>query len=136
MRDFIVDALAEIDLVSADLQSAECIGNPVKELLVRYLQGRKDGLESVLEFLNTPADPENPETETLESESESESSDTLVKFPVKIKEILSVSDDLIGELESIEERLSAKQKKLVKDWVQTTREFQDEFALAFGDKLS
>lgn len=134
MRDFIVDALAEIDLVSADLQSAECIGNPVKELLVRYLQGRKDGLESVLEFLNTPVDPENPETETLETESES--SDTLVKFPVKIKEILSVSDDLIGELESIEERLSAKQKKLVKDWVQTTREFQDEFALAFGDKLS
>lgn len=134
MRDFIVDALAEIDLVSADLQSAECIGNPVKELLVRYLQGRKDGLESVLEFLNTPADPENPETENPETESES--SDTLVKFPVKIKEILSVSDDLIGELESIEERLSAKQKKLVKDWVQTTREFQDEFALAFGDKLS
>ena len=137
MRDFIVDALSEIDLVSADLQSAECIGNPVKELLVRYLQGRKDGLESVLEFLNTPADPENPETETLETlESESDSPDTLVKFPVKIKEILSVSDDLIGELESIEERLSAKQKKLVKDWVQTTREFQDEFALAFGDKLS
>ena len=137
MRDFIVDALAEIDLVSADLQSAECIGNPVKELLVRYLQGRKDGLESVLEFLNTPAEPENPETETLETlESESENPDTLVKFPVKIKEILSVSDDLIGELESIEERLSAKQKKLVKDWVQTTREFQDEFALAFGDKLS
>lgn len=134
MRDFIVDALAEIDLVSADLQSAECIGNPVKELLVRYLQGRKDGLESVLEFLNTPADPENPETETLETESDSP--ETLVKFPVKIKEILSVSDELIGELESIEERLSAKQKKLVKDWVQTTREFQDEFALAFGDKLS
>lgn len=134
MRDFIVDALAEIDLVSADLQSAECIGNPVKELLVRYLQGRKDGLESVLEFLNTPPDPENPEIETLETESDSP--DTLVKFPVKIKEILSVSDDLIGELESIEERLSAKQKKLVKDWVQTTREFQDEFALAFGDKLS
>ena len=134
MRDFIVDALAEIDLVSADLQSAECIGNPVKELLVRYLQGRKDGLESVLEFLNTPPDPENPETETLETESDSP--DTLVKFPVKIKEILSVSDDLIGELESIEERLSAKQKKLVKDWVQTIREFQDEFALAFGDKLS
>lgn len=134
MKDFIVDALSEIDLVSADLQSAECIGNPVKELLVRYLQGRKDGLESVLEFLNTPADPENPETENPETESES--SDTLVKFPVKIKEILSVSDDLIGELESIEERLSAKQKKLVKDWVQTTREFQDEFALAFGDKLS
>lgn len=134
MRDFIVDALAEIDLVSADLQSAECIGNPVKELLVRYLQGRKDGLESVLEFLNTPPDPENPETETLETESETP--ETLVKFPVKIKEILSVSDDLIGELESIEERLSAKQKKLVKDWVQTTREFQDEFALAFGDKLS
>lgn len=134
MKDFIVDALSEIDLVSADLQSAECIGNPVKELLVRYLQGRKDGLESVLEFLNTPADPENPETETLETESDSP--DTLVKFPVKIKEILSVSDDLIGELESIEERLSAKQKKLVKDWVQTTREFQDEFALAFGDKLS
>lgn len=134
MRDFIVDALAEIDLVSADLQSAECIGNPVKELLVRYLQGRKDGLESVLEFLNTPADPENPETENPETESENP--DTLVKFPVKIKEILRVSDDLIGELESIEERLSAKQKKLVKDWVQTTREFQDEFALAFGDKLS
>lgn len=134
MRDFIVDALAEIDLVSADLQSAECIGNPVKELLVRYLQGRKDGLESVLEFLNTPPDPENPETENPETESDSP--DTLVKFPVKIKEILSVSDDLIGELESIEERLSAKQKKLVKDWVQTTREFQDEFALAFGDKLS
>lgn len=134
MKDFIVDALAEIDLVSADLQSAECIGNPVKELLVRYLQGRKDGLESVLEFLNTPADPENPETETLETESDSP--DTLVKFPVKIKEILSVSDDLIGELESIEERLSAKQKKLVKDWVQTTREFQYEFPLAFGDKLS
>lgn len=134
MRDFIVDALAEIDLVSADLQSAECIGNPVKELLVRYLQGRKDGLESVLEFLNTPADPENPETENPETESENP--DTLVKFPVKIKEILRVSDDLIGELESIEERLSAKQKKLVKDWVQTTREFQDEFALAFGDNLS
>ena len=134
MRDFIVDALSEIDLVSADLQSAECIGNPVKELLVRYLQGRKDGLESVLEFLNTPAEPETLETENPETESES--SDTLVKFPVKIKEILSVSDDLIGELESIEERLSAKQKKLVKDWVQTTREFQDEFALAFGDKLS
>ena len=90
-----------------------------------------------MEFLNTPAEPENPETETLETlESESENQDTLVKFPVKIKEILSVSDDLIGELESIEERLSAKQKKLVKDWVQTTREFQDEFALAFGDKLS
>ena len=136
MRDFIVDALSEIDLVSADLQSAECIGNPVKELLVRYLQGRKDGLESVLEFLNTPAEPENPEIENPETESESENPDTLVKFPVKIKEILSVSDDLIGELESIEERLSAKQKKLVKDWVQTTREFQDEFALAFGDKLS
>lgn len=135
MRDFIVDALSEIDVVSDDLQNAECIGNPVKELLVRYLQGRKDGLESVLEFLNTPADPENPETETLETP-ESDSPDTLVKFPVKIKEILSVSDDLIGELESIEERLSAKQKKLVKDWVQTTREFQDEFALAFGDKLS
>lgn len=134
MRDFIVDALSEIDLVSADLQNAECIGNPVKELLVRYLQGRKDGLESVLEVLNTPADPENPETENPETESDSP--DTLVKFPVKIKEILSVSDDLIGELESIEERLSAKQKKLVKDWVQTTREFQDEFALAFGDKLS
>lgn len=132
MKDFIVDALSEIDLVSADLQSAECIGNPVKELLVRYLQGRKDGLESVLEVLE--AEPENPETENPETESES--SDTLVKFPVKIKEILSVSDDLIGELESIEERLSAKQKKLVKDWVQTTREFQDEFALAFGDKLS
>lgn len=135
MRDFIVDALSEIDVVSDDLQNAECIGNPVKELLVRYLQGRKDGLESVLEFLNTPADSENPETETLETP-ESENPDTLVKFPVKIKEILSVSDDLIGELESIEERLSAKQKKLVKDWVQTTREFQDEFALAFGDKLS
>ena len=134
MRDFIVDALSEIDVVSDDLQNAECIGNPVKELLVRYLQGRKDGLESVLEFLNTPPDPENPETETLETESENP--DTLVKFPVKIKEILSISDDLIGELESIEERLSAKQKKLVKDWVQTTREFQDEFALAFGDKLS
>lgn len=132
MRDFIVDALSEIDLVSADLQNAECIGNPVKELLVRYLQGRKDGLESVLEVLE--AEPENPETETLETESDSP--ETLVKFPVKIKEILSVSDDLIGELESIEERLSAKQKKLVKDWVQTTREFQDEFALAFGDKLS
>ena len=137
MRDFIVDALSEIDVVSDDLQNAECIGNPVKELLVRYLQGRKDGLESVLEFLNTPPDPENPETETLETpESESENPDTLVKFPVKKKEILSISDDLIGELESIEERLSAKQKKLVKDWVQTTREFQDEFALAFGDKLS
>ena len=137
MRDFIVDSLSEIDLVERDITSAECIGNPVKELLVRYLQGRKDGLESVLEFLNTPAEPENPETETLETlESESDSPDTLVKFPVKIKEILSVSDDLIGELESIEERLSAKQKKLVKDWVQTTREFQDEFALAFGDKLS
>ncbi len=134
MRDFIVDSLSEIDLVERDITSAECIGNPVKELLVRYLQGRKDGLESVLEFLNTPPDPENPETETLETESETP--DTLVKFPVKIKEILSVSDDLIGELESIEERLSAKQKKLVKDWVQTTREFQDEFALAFGDKLS
>ena len=134
MRDFIVDALSEIDLVSADLQSAECIGNPVKELLVRYLQGRKDGLESVLEVLE--AEPENPEIENPETESESENPDTLVKFPVKIKEILSVSDDLIGELESIEERLSAKQKKLVKDWVQTTREFQDEFALAFGDKLS
>ena len=135
MRDFIVDALAEIDLVSADLQSAECIGNPVKELLVRYLQGRKDGLESVLEVLE--AEPETLETENPETlETESDSPDTLVKFPVKIKEILSVSDDLIGELESIEERLSAKQKKLVKDWVQTTREFQDEFALAFGDKLS
>lgn len=132
MKDFIVDALAEIDLVSADLQNAECIGNPVKELLVRYLQGRKDGLESVLEVLE--AEPETLETENPETESETP--DTLVKFPVKIKEILSVSDDLIGELESIEERLSAKQKKLVKDWVQTTREFQDEFALAFGDKLS
>ena len=134
MRDFIVDALSEIDLVSADLQNAECIGNPVKELLVRYLQGRKDGLESVLEVLE--AEPENPEIENPETESESENPDTLVKFPVKIKEILNISDELIGELESIEERLSAKQKKLVKDWVQTTREFQDEFALAFGDKLS
>lgn len=133
MRDFIVDALSEIDLVSADLQSAECIGNPVKELLVRYLQGRKDGLESVLEILDTP-DPETENPETLDSEPETP--DTLVKFPVKIKEILNISDELIGELESIEERLSAKQKKLVKDWVQTTREFQDEFALAFGDKLS
>ena len=133
MRDFIVDALAEIDLVSDDLQNAECIGNPVKELLVRYLQGRKDGLESVLEVLE--AEPETLETENPET-IETENPDTLVKFPVKIKEILSVSDDLIGELESIEERLSAKQKKLVKDWVQTTREFQDEFALAFGDKLS
>lgn len=138
MRDFIVDALSEIDLVSADLQSAECIGNPVKELLVRYLQGRKDGLESVLEVLE--ADPETLETENPETESETleteETSKTLVKFPVKIKEILSISDDLIGELESIEERLSAKQKKLVKDWVQTTREFQYEFPLAFSDKLS
>jgi len=133
MRDFIVDALSEIDLVSDDLQNAECIGNPVKELLVRYLQGRKDGLESVLEVLE--AEPETLETENPET-IETENPDTLVKFPVKIKEILSVSDDLIGELESIEERLSAKQKKLVKDWVQTTREFQDEFALAFGDKLS
>ena len=32
MRDFIVDALSEIDVVSDDLQNAECIGNPVKEL--------------------------------------------------------------------------------------------------------
>ena len=132
MRDFIVDALSEIDLVSADLQGAECIGNPVKELLERYLQGRKDGLESVLEILEAEPETENPET----LEDEPETPDTLVKFPVKVRKILNVSDELIGELESIEERLSAKQKKLVKDWIQTSREFQDEFALAFSDKLS
>lgn len=79
MRDFIIDALNEINRVADDIADAPCISGPVEELLIRYLEGRRDALESVLNFMDrsdesetdesaeTPEETQNPVTENCKS---------------------------------------------------------------------
>lgn len=78
MRDFITDALNEINRVADDIADAPCISGPVEELLIRYLEGRRDALESVLNFTDrsetaetedseTPGETQNPVTENCKS---------------------------------------------------------------------
>ena len=76
MRDFITDALNEINRVADDIADAPCISGPVEELLIRYLEGRRDALESVLNFMDrsdesesaeTPEGTQNPVTENCKS---------------------------------------------------------------------
>ena len=66
MRDFITDALNEINRVADDIADAPCISGPVEELLIRYLEGRRDALESVLNFMDNSETAETEDSETPE----------------------------------------------------------------------
>lgn len=68
MRDFIIDALNEINRVADDIADAPCISGPVEELLIRYLEGRRDALESVLNFMDNSETTDVPETDETEEE--------------------------------------------------------------------
>lgn len=68
MRDFIIDALNEINRVADDIADTPCISGPVEELLIRYLEGRRDALESVLNLTENSETTDVPETDETEEE--------------------------------------------------------------------
>ena len=100
MRDFITDALNEINRVADDIADAPCISGPVEELLIRYLEGRRDALESVLNFMDrsdesesaeTPEETQNPVTEnckSLISELEAAYNASCAEYNSELRELL------------------------------------------------
>lgn len=142
MKDFIVDSLSEIDLVTDDIVDAECIGEPFKSLLLRYLSGRKDGLESVLDFMDdseaetieatevteeVKAEPDAPAEEAKET-AEPEKDKPLTRNDPRIKEIMNLADELILKLKAIEplER-GRKYREIIRDWIQANDECRSEY---------
>lgn len=149
MKDFIVDSLSEIDLVTDDIADAECIGEPFKSLLLRYLSGRKDGLESVLDFMDdseaetieatevtedAKTEPDAPAEEAKETAPapEPEKDKPLTRNDPRIKEIMNLADELILKLKAIEplER-SRRQREMINDWIQANEECRDEYMAMF-----
>lgn len=53
MKHYILESLKEIETVSNDILMASCIGEPSKSNLLKYLEGRKNALEDVLEILES-----------------------------------------------------------------------------------
>lgn len=53
MKHYILESLKEIETVSNDILMASCIGEPSKGNLLKYLEGRKNALEDVLEILES-----------------------------------------------------------------------------------
>jgi hypothetical protein len=147
MKDFIVDSLSEIDLVTDDIADAECIGEPFKSLLLRYLSGRKDGLESVLDFMDyseaetieaaevteeAKTEPDVPAEEAKETAPEPEKDKPLTRNDPRIKEIMNLADELILKLKAIEplER-GRKYREIIRDWIQANDECRDEYMSMF-----
>lgn len=143
MKDFIVDSLSEIDLVTDDIVDAECIGEPFKSLLLRYLSGRKDGLESVLDFMDdseaetietaeetdeAKTEPDAPAEEAKETVPEPEKDKPLTRNDPRIKEIMNLADELILKLKAIEplER-GRKYREIIRDWIQANDECRSEY---------
>lgn len=143
MKDFIVDSLSEIDLVTDDIADAECIGEPFKSLLLRYLSGRKDGLESVLDFMDdseaetietaevtedVKTEPDAPADEAKETAPESGKDKPLTRNDPRITEIMNLADELIMKLKAIEplER-GRKYREIIRDWIQANDECRSEY---------
>lgn len=143
MKDFIVDSLSEIDLVTDDIADAECIGEPFKSLLLRYLSGRKDGLESVLDFMDdseaetieatevtedVKAEPDVPAEEAKETDPEPEKDKPLTRNDPRIKEIMNLADELILKLKAIEPLVRGrKYREIISDWIQANDECRSEW---------
>lgn len=147
MKDFIVDALSEIDLVTDDIAEAECIGEPFKSLLLRYLSGRKDGLESVLDFMDdsdaeaetavseaaevtedNKAEPDVPAEEAKEPSPESGKDKPLTRNDPRITEIMNLADELILKLKAIEPLVRGRRyREIVSDWIQANDECRSEY---------
>ncbi len=146
MKDFIIDSLSEIDLVSDDIAGAECIGEPFKSLLLRYLSGRKDGSESVLVFMgdseaeaavaeiteDAKAEPDAPAEEAKETAPEPEKDKPLTRNDPRIKEIMNLADELIMKLKAIEPLVKGRRcREIVSDWIQANDECRSEYMSMF-----
>lgn len=146
MKDFIVDSLSEIDLVTDDIADAECIGEPFKSLLLRYLSGRKDGLESVLDFMDdseaeaavsevteeAKTEPDAPAEEAKETVPEPEKDKPLTRNDPRIKEIMNLADELILKLKAIEPLMRGRRnREIISDWIQANDECRSEYMSMF-----
>lgn len=143
MRDFIIDALNEINRVADDIAEAPCISGPVEELLIRYLEGRRDALESVLNFIDrsddsesdevtkdTEAESDSPAEEAKEPSPESGKDKPLTREDPRITEIMNLADELSLKLKTIEPLVRGRRsRKIISDWIQANDEYRCETIL-------
>lgn len=54
MREYIRESLCKVQRLYDDINKAECIGEPVKEIILRYLKGREDSLRDCLTHVDEP----------------------------------------------------------------------------------
>ena len=103
MKHYILESLKEIETVSNDILMASCIGEPAKGNLLKYLEGRKNALEDVLEILESGS----------------------YKGPVDLHE---ETNNFIKSLVSFNEsEQDSEISELITDWITANNEFIKDF---------
>lgn len=127
MKNYIEDELSNLSVVYDDIEGADCIGDPVKEIVLRYLKGRRDGLEGVLGYLE-----EQEQANVGDAPEKSPVVDTVKRRATELRAGLIALREIVGQnFNNNKNKKLDEQIELLDSWREAIEEFLVDFENMF-----